>query len=125
MARRAASWTCRKCKAKHANRRLRKCPSCGTARPAKRKPAHLKALDLSYEDYIKINGGEHCGICGRGPTLNPDGTVKRRLDRDHDHSTGRPRGLLCGGRMGCNRRLGRVDDLEWLESALRYLRRIH
>lgn len=33
------------------------------------------------------------------------------------------RGVLCGGRhAGCNRRLGRVDSLEWLHNALHYIR---
>lgn len=49
----------------------------------------MAALELPYEHYVAINGGEHCGICGR----RASGT--RRLDRDHDHKTGVPRGLLC------------------------------
>lgn len=33
------------------------------------------------------------------------------------------RGLLCPGRYrGCNRLLGRIDDIEWLEKTLAYLR---
>lgn len=33
------------------------------------------------------------------------------------------RGLLCPGRyMGCNRKLGRIDDVNWLESMVRYLK---
>lgn len=33
------------------------------------------------------------------------------------------RGLLCPGRyVGCNRLLGRVDDIAWLEKALAYLK---
>lgn len=32
------------------------------------------------------------------------------------------RGLLCPGRRGCNRRLGWVDDLVFLEAAIRYLK---
>jgi hypothetical protein len=75
----------------------------------------MAALDIPYETYVRINGGEHCAICLRRPSPG------RRLDRDHDHRTGQPRGLLCGGRMGCNRRLGRVDDVRWLASAAWYL----
>lgn len=77
----------------------------------------MAALDIPYEEYIRINGGEHCALCGKLPSAG------RRLDRDHDHRTGQPRGLLCGGRMGCNRRLGRVDNIAWLEAAVAYLRR--
>jgi hypothetical protein len=110
-------WTCKKCFKQHANRRLRICPTCKAKRPAKRRAAHMKALDIPYEDYVKLNGGEFCGICGKKPSAH------RRLDRDHDHKTGKPRGLLCGGNYGCNKRLGRVDDKKWLESALLYLRR--
>ena len=77
----------------------------------------MAALKLPYEEYIKINGGEFCAICGRKP--HPG----YKLDRDHDHKTGKPRGLLCGGLRGCNRKLGRIDDLEWLRAALAYVKR--
>jgi len=120
---RKRQWTCRGCKAVHANTRLRKCPACKKARPAPRRAAHMKALDHPYEFYVELNGGEHCGICGKKPKKRADGTVTRRLDRDHDHRTGKPRGLLCGGRMGCNRRLGRVDDRKWLNATIAYLDR--
>jgi len=75
----------------------------------------MKALDLPYDAYVSINGHEFCGICGR------ERKSARRHDRDHDHKDGRPRGLLCPGRFGCNRRLGRVDDVEWLRAAIAYL----
>lgn len=33
------------------------------------------------------------------------------------------RGVLCGGRYaGCNRKLGRIDNVPWLESVLNYLK---
>jgi len=120
---RTRQWTCRGCKTVHTNTRLRKCPVCKKARPAKRVPAHMKALDLPYEEYVRINGGEFCYLCGKKPKPPRGGKPGRRLDRDHDHKTGRPRGLLCGGRMGCNRRLGRVDNVAWLRKAVEYLER--
>ena len=58
--------------------------------------------------------GERCGICGKGPSAT------RRLDRDHDHKTGQPRGLLD---HRCNRALPSWATPEWLEAAAAYLRR--
>jgi hypothetical protein len=106
-------WTCRKCATRHP-RTKQKCP-CGVARPPARKPKHMTALDATYEDYIALNGGEHCGICGRKPS------ARRRLDRDHDHTgAGSPRGLLCSR---CNRALPRHITIEWLRAAAAYLAR--
>src|SRR5690349_3281356 len=104
-------WTCKTCKHKNASRRTLKCGQCGKKRPATRRPKHMRALDIPYEEYVKLNGGDFCWI-GRHAGL-PCGRTRiagtRRLNRDHDHKTGKPRGLLCGGHMGCNKRLGRVD----------------
>lgn len=102
-----------KCRAVNPARK-RLCETCGKPRPPRKRKAHMAALDLSYEHYIEINGGEHCGICGRGPN-------GKRLDRDHEHSgDGRPRGLLC---HVCNRRLRGFVTLEWLAAATAYLER--
>lgn len=76
-------------------------------------PKHMKALDFDYEHYIKINGGEHCALCGQLPK-------SRRLDRDHDHKTGMARGLLC---HRCNRALPSWITPEWLRKAIEYLER--
>lgn len=77
----------------------------------------MAALDLSYEAYIELNGGEHCGICGRVP--EPGG---RKLDRDHEHKgEGRPRGLLC---WACNRQLRTWATIQWLLAAAAYLERV-
>lgn len=89
------TWTCRKCKTKNTSRK-RKCV-CGKPRPIRKKPAHMQALELPYEVFVGINGGETCGVCGAVP-------AGKRLDRDHDHRTGLPRGLLC---RRCNRLLTR------------------
>lgn len=112
----ARVWTCGGCKTRWP-RTKQKC-ACGRKRPASRRPAHLKALDYTYAEYIFYNGGvEACGICGAGPSEN------RKLDRDHWHSgpnAGKPRGLLC---HFCNRNLGNRVDVEWLEKAHAYLER--
>jgi Recombination endonuclease VII len=111
-------WTCRRqikgriCGRTNDGRR-RKCVSCGRPKPVRRRPAHMSALDLDYAAYIELNGGEHCAICGKVPQ-------GRRLDRDHDHKTGKPRGLLC---WSCNRQLRTWATVEWLRSAAAYLER--
>lgn len=59
-----------------------------------RKPRRVE-LGLTVGDYetlLEAQGGG-CGLCGNPPKT-------RRLDVDHDHRTGRVRGLLCGR---CNR----------------------
>lgn len=118
MTRRAKHWTCRTkfggTPCLHVNSsRKRNCGLCGRPRPARRRPAHLKALDVSYEQYAVINGGEECGICGT--VAKPGG---RRLHRDHDHRTGEPRGLLC---FRCNAALRPYMTTEWLLAASAYV----
>lgn len=79
---------------------------------------------MTYEDFIVLNGGEFCAICGH---VRKDG--EQKLDRDHDHATGLARGLLC---RKCNRILGlierwlgaNVSALPWVRSALSYLERV-
>lgn len=115
-----AAWTCQR-KAKgvkcgHLNGgRLRKCAACGKPRPARKRPAHMAALEIPYEAYVELNGSETCGICGKPPSPG------RRLDRDHEHrGEGRPRGLLC---WACNRQLRSWATVEWLRAAAAYLER--
>ncbi len=58
--------------------------------------------------FAKQNGV--CAICGNPPK-------KTRLAVDHNHTTGKNRGLLCGS---CNGVLGYLDNPVWLEKALIY-----
>lgn len=90
-----------------------RCTTCGGPRPARKKPAHTAALDMPYEFWVG-SYGEVCGICGRAPKPG------RKLHRDHDHKTGRPRGLLC---FRCNAALRSYMTLEWMRAAVAYLER--
>ncbi len=93
--------------------RKRLCTACGGRKPARRKPAHTKALDMPYEQCIRLFG-EHCGICGATP--KPGG---RRLHRDHEHkANGYIRGTLC---FRCNTALRSYLTIEWLRAAADYL----
>lgn len=71
---------------------------------------------VTVEEYDRMlaNQGGTCGICG-GP---PRGRWNRYAV-DHDHQTGKSRGLLCDL---CNRGLGFFQDkIENLQKAERYL----
>ena len=70
---------------------------------------------LSNERYEKIKAKQDdcCAICKVEP---PD-----KLCVDHDHLTGKVRGLLC---HRCNRSLGSFnDDIDLLKQSIKYLRK--
>jgi len=69
---------------------------------------------ISLEDYNRVlaQQGGVCAICGSHPGRRP-------LDVDHDHKTGRIRGLLC---ESCNKALGLFrDDPSILRKAAEYV----
>lgn len=73
---------------------------------------------LTIEDYEKIlkkqNGG--CWICGKTSNQGP-----RKLNIDHNHTTGKVRGILC---YKCNGAIGMFDEsLEFLQRAIKYLKK--
>lgn len=115
-------WTCN-CGHRNEATRSRKCQNCGAmSRPKKRVPPHARTLrDDSYDVYAlvsqEIHGGENeaCAVCGKP---KPE---SRRHDRDHDHRTGKPRGLAC---VRCNRELLRHSTLEEARKVVAYLERV-
>lgn len=63
---------------------------------------HIKQhYGISAEEYkeMLINQGGGCKLCGRKP-------IKNRLPIDHNHSTGKVRGILC---TPCNRAVGILE----------------
>ena len=75
----------------------------------------LYDLTLVEYDAILSTQGGGCAICGAAPKQN------RRLAVDHDHDTGRVRGLLCDA---CNPGLGRFrDSPDLLRRAIAYIER--
>jgi hypothetical protein len=93
--------------------RKRKCTACGKPKPPRCQPKHMDALKVEYAKWVEL-WGDRCGICQRPPS------AARRLDRDHDHRTGQPRGLLC---HRCNRALPPWVTPGWLRAAAEYLER--
>lgn len=76
---------------------------------------------MPYEEWaefsVLVHGGEldHCAVCQRAP-------IKiRRWDRDHDHRTGKARGIAC---VRCNRELLRNTTLEEARLVVAYLERV-
>jgi hypothetical protein len=79
-----------------------------------KKPTRARQLGVTDEEYARLLAaqGGHCVLCPNTPKT-------RRLHVDHDHATGKVRGLLC---YVCNRSLPASRDAYWHEDAARYLR---
>jgi len=88
---------------------------------------------ITLAEYLVLGDSQDwkCAICRK----DLDATVRMpgygrsgRAELDHEHG-GKTvdkkyvRGILCGGRWsGCNRKIGRIDDIDWLEKVLNYLK---
>jgi len=68
---------------------------------------------LSREQYnaMALEAQGHCAICNEIPDQG-------RLDVDHNHRTGKPRGLLC---RRCNLGVFYLEEREWMSRAHAYL----
>jgi hypothetical protein len=74
---------------------------------------HFGITPIQYQAMFEAQG-EVCAICQQGDSSG------RRLAVDHDHQTGRVRGLLC---WACNTTLGHLrESASTLERAIKYLR---
>lgn len=105
----------------------------GSCRACVRDKRLKREYEISYQEYQDIYSMQQgkCAICGRELNLNYIGKQGwgrgSRVEVDHKHSKelnkrDSVRGLLCGGRwVGCNRKLGKVDNEVWLRNALNYI----
>jgi DNA repair exonuclease SbcCD ATPase subunit len=75
--------------------------------------SRIRAYGIEPEKYYEMleQQGHKCAICNAEPT-------RRTLSIDHNHATGKVRGLLCDG---CNLSLGHLERREWVEKAKEYL----
>jgi uncharacterized protein YbaR (Trm112 family) len=84
--------------------------------PLVTRDAELRRLyGITLDDYIEMFKKQNgvCAICGY------ECQTKKSLSVDHDHKTGKVRGLLCNR---CNRALGMFrDDVNTVRYALNYL----
>lgn len=108
--------SCRCGKARQYGAGNKRCVDC-TAKAEKRYVSSLKGKygvsPSEYQAMLSVQGNK-CYVCRRGPG-------NRRLCVDHDHATGKVRGLLCGK---CNTYLGHIkDSIEATERLVTYLKR--
>lgn len=104
------------------------CKSCNYARPrgpdSNREAALKKAYGISVKDYesMWILQAGVCAICKEPETrVNNNSGEIQRLTVDHEHSSGKVRGLLCSQ---CNLMLGNSRDTpEYLRAGADYLAR--
>ena len=80
--------------------------------PAKRRARNLARYGINAGQFLKLSERQRwcCDICTK--------PLPRRAHVDHDHATGRVRGLLC---WPCNRLIGRHRDPWIFRQAARYL----
>lgn len=80
----------------------------------------MTQFNLTLEQYDRMLEAQEgaCAICRR-PEVNTCHGKVIALAVDHDHATGRVRGLLCSA---CNVSLARVERAGFLSVALAYLR---
>jgi hypothetical protein len=77
---------------------------------------HLKQFyGITLEQYDKMVEDQD-GVCAICNNINSNG---RRLSVDHNHKTGKVRGLLCGG---CNAKLGVIENKDFIKKAKQYLK---
>lgn len=108
----------------------RRCLECGRVYQRNRRADDQIRLKYNSRNRLRIYGlseaafllilesqGGACGICRR--LLDPQRT--RETQVDHDHRTGKVRGILC---HRCNPALGQFDDrIELFEAAITYLKK--
>lgn len=86
--------------------------------PEKVREFRLKKYGITPAQFDTLAAFQNgvCAICSAPPTGR-----KQYLSVDHDHVTGRVRGLLCNE---CNTALGLLkDNVQTLEAAIKYLQR--
>lgn len=108
---------CKDCTAREMPRKKARTifPGCSKASPVEQHLFYAYGLRLhQYDEMLQRQAGA-CGICRELPASG------KKLFVDHDHSTGRIRGLLCDL---CNRGIGMLKEREEVFlSAISYLKK--
>ncbi len=79
-----------------------------------------KITEHQYHEMV-VTQGNRCAICRKYEQSKTRAGVTKPLAIDHDHTTGRVRGLLCDH---CNRGLGNfMDNIDIMYNAIDYINR--
>ena len=70
-----------------------------------------------FRELVQKQGGR-CPLCENLLRLGTDGLNSFHAPVDHDHKTGKTRGILC---INCNLGLGLIERSGWLEKAMKYI----
>lgn len=127
---RGRSYRCLLCERKHRKEYLEKNPHIRLRRNATRQLSYQDPevrktqMNTRYNARYGITLDEYnewskkqnhrCKICG----VLAEHTWHKRLHIDHDHKTGKLRGLLC---PRCNWGISHIEDKEWIIKAQKYL----
>jgi hypothetical protein len=80
---------------------------------------------ITIEDFDKMFAEQKglCGICRNEMTINSKRGWggKHEVCVDHNHQTGKVRGLLC---RGCNLQLSMIEDMSFRKKATQYLSKL-
>lgn len=90
-------------------------------RPGKKRYRLAQKYGMTLEQYNNMLEAQSnvCAICEQPETIKNKRGEHHPLSVDHDHKTGRVRGLLCNS---CNAGIGHFsEDKEVLQSAIKYL----
>lgn len=96
--------------------RARKYRESSRGRELKRQHNLKCKYNITLEEYDQMFEGQN-GVCALCNNINDHG---RRLCVDHDHKTGKIRGLLC---TRCNTRLGVLEDEKFINDVKEYLQK--
>ena len=104
---------CKSCKSKLATEKRNK-----IAPEIKRMRYCCKKHNITEEEFWEFESRTNCDLCGIDFSRKKSKHTPRNID--HDHDTGKVRGVLCSG---CNLGLGKLgDNIEGVKKALAYLK---